>query len=240
MKKPALKIVLALALCFALLFSFAAVAQAKTASPNIIAYSVYSSAGTYTHSTSFTVYADKVWEPNGLPIADVQFSIWTKSDKSDLKTFSGTRDNDNWRVLINTWQFDNAYGKYRVYAYGIDTAGRKALVGGVTVTVAPENITSTATDFYTSVPKNGAFYTYVKGATNDADDVAKINLRVWANGLESTEKWYPMQNMGKGTWRVQVNISDFAFYHGWYTLKAYTVNSVGAQSYVSTIYVQVP
>lgn len=240
MKKPALKIVLALALCLALVFSFASVAQAKTAGPNIIAYSVYSSAGTYTHNTSFCVYADKVWEPNGLPIADVQFSIWTKSDKSDMRTFSGTRDGDNWRVLIHTWQFNNAWGKYHVYAYGIDTAGKKALVGGVTVTVAPENITSTASNFYAAPAKNGAFYVYVTGAANDADDVANINLRVWANGLESTEKWYPMQNIGKDTWRVQVNISDFAFYHGWYTLKAYTVNSVGAQSYVSTIYEDVP
>jgi GBS Bsp-like repeat. len=241
MKKPALKIVLALALCLSLLFSFAGVAQAKTADFQMVAYSVYSSCGDYTNHSTFVVYADKVWEPvGGAGMSTVQFSVWTKPDKSDMRTFNGTKSGTNWRVLVSISQYSNTYGKYHVYAYGIDSLGRKALVGGVTVNVAPTTITSTVSKFYASAPKNGTFYVYVTGPNNNMNDVAQVNLRVWAHGAASTEKWYNMQNIGKNTWRVQVNIASFKNYHGWYTLKAYTANSANAQSYISTIYEEVP
>jgi hypothetical protein len=200
------------------------------------ASSVYSSTGPYTHDSSFVVYVAGLWEPN--VSVRGQFEIWTKPNKSDLRVFDGTQGDNTWRVLIHTYQFNDFKGAYHINAYGVDVLGRRAYVGSTTVYVIPENMTSTVTNFYTSAPKNGKFNVYVTGPSNVANDVLGINIRVWANGLASTEKWYSAQYV-KGKWTTSVNIADFANYHGQYTVMAYTKTTPG-QSYISTIYVNVP
>ncbi|HBX23514.1 MAG TPA: hypothetical protein DEF34_07790 [Desulfotomaculum sp.] len=103
--------------------------------------SVTTSCGNSTSNSSFQVYANNVADPSG--VDKVLFPTWTDyNGQDDLKWYQGTFDaaNNRWNVNIDVSQHNNEYGIYKVHAYGYDTLGNKAFLGGVNVDVQQVNI----------------------------------------------------------------------------------------------------
>lgn len=240
MKKPMLKIVLAVGISLALLFSSIPIAYAQTTdAPQFIVYSIYSSCGTQTTSDSFLVYADGVWEP-GSSVNNVTFKVWTK-DKSDLKSYTGTQTDSNWRIQMNTVNFNSYRGTYHFDVYATDVLGRTGLIGSTSVYVIPDGtIASSAASLTASSTASSSsgstFKVTATGVSNEQADVAGVNFKVYCNNNEEDVAWYAGTKLSNGNWRATVNIANHLNHRGEYKIAIFTVNSVGAQSYVGTVF----
>lgn len=239
MKKPILKIVLVLGISLALLFSSIPVANAETIDSQFIAYSIYSSCGTQTSYDNFLVYADGVWEP-GSSVNDVTFKVWTK-DKSDMKSYTGTQSDSNWRVQVNIINFNSYRGTYHIAVYATDVLGRTGLIGSTSVYVIPDgtiasSATSLAASGATSNTSGTTFKVTATGVSNEQSDVVGVNFKVYCSNNEEDVAWYTGTKLSNGNWRATVNIANHMNHRGEYKIAIFTVNTVGAQSYVGTVF----
>jgi hypothetical protein len=228
---------LVLGISLALLFSSVPVAYA--ADSQFIVYSIYSSCGSQTTYDNFVVYADGVWEP-GSSVNNVTFQVWTK-DKSDIKSYTGTQSDSNWRVQVNTVNFNGYRGTYHIDVYATDVLGKTGKIGGTSVYVVPDGtIASTASSLDASASSSGTSGTTFKvtatGVSNEQSDVAGVNFKAYCSNNEEDVAWYSGTKLSNGNWRATINIANHMNHRGEYKIAIFTVNSVGAQSYVGTVF----
>ena len=254
MKKSAFKFILVLGLCLALVFSTVTVAQAQTTGPQMYAYSVFTSAGNdgaQTRQNWFLAYATGVWEP-GRTVTNVQFEVWTTS-KSAVSVFNGTQSGSDWRALFDISQFNSFKGTYHINAYGIDALGMRGYLGGTTIYVIPDSLStsssgssvssatsSAAISLYTSPASGGTFKVYATGLPYSAGSIAGVNFKVYCVNDESDVYWYSAKYLGNGKWTATANIANHLSHHGLYKIAAFTVSSIGQQYYFGTATVNVP
>lgn len=71
-------------------------------------------------------------------ISKVVFKVWTKSDKSDLKSYKAKDLGDGtFTASVSAAKHNKAEGKYYVYAYAVDEDGKETLLKKTTVTLKP-------------------------------------------------------------------------------------------------------
>jgi len=239
MKKSAFRMILALGICIALLFSAASVAQAKTQDVPMYAYSIYTSAGTegtHTYEEWFLVFADGVWEPE-MAVTNVQFEVTVGSF---CMTFDGTLDGANWRAWFNISQFGGYKGTYNIKVYAIDALGRRGYLGSTSIYIIPDSGSPPASAAGSNAaPSQGAvFKVYASGMPKSAD-VNGVSFRAYCSNNMSDEYWYTGTYLGNGNWTATINIANHQNHLGQYTVDAFAVNAANGNNYVGTSFVTV-
>ena len=149
-------------------------------------------------------------------INKVVFKVWTKSDKSDLKSYKAKDLGDgSFEASISAAKHNKAEGKYYVYAYAVDENNKETLLQKTSVTLTPAytNVSVTRTVY-------GKQSQYYRVLVTGMEKASKVTFSLWYSKSGSATavtykakkaasgKWYydiPLTKMPKeGTYKLQI------------------------------------
>lgn len=140
-------------------------------------------------------------------VAKVVFKVWTKEDKSDLKSYKAADLGDGtFEATVSAAKHNKVEGKYYVYAYAVDEEGREALLKKTTVTLIPsfENVTVSKKVY----GNQSQYYRIVAGGLEGAE---KVTFRLWYNKSGSgTAVSYKAKKTSDGKWYYNVPLSKMS------------------------------
>lgn len=134
----------------------------------------------------------------------VVFKVWTKADKSDLKSYKAVDLEDGtFEATVSAAKHNKAEGKYYVYAYAVDEEGREALLKKTTVTMIPSfgNVT-------VSKKVYGNQSQYYRIVAEGLEEAGKVTFRLWYKKSGSgTAVDYKAKKASDGKWYYNVPLS---------------------------------
>ena len=137
-------------------------------------------------------------------VAKVVFKVWTKSDKSDLKSYKAADLGDGtFEASVSAAKHNKVEGKYYVYAYAVDEEGRETLLKKTTVTLIPsfENVT-------VSKKVYGNQSQYYRIVAQGMEKAEKVTFRLWYNKSGSSKAvTYKAKKTSDGKWYYNVPLS---------------------------------
>ncbi len=135
-------------------------------------------------------------------VREVEVAVWSKSDQSNLKWYTATRQSDgSYALNVNIANHGYEYGTYKIHAYLYDNNGIYVVKGGTATIAQPKAILQTTL--------NSANTQCTIKATNVgyAGGVKNVEVAVWSvTGGQDDLVWYQLKNYGSGTWSGTVPI----------------------------------
>lgn len=164
-------------------------------------------------------------------ISKVVFKVWTKSDKSDLKSYKGKDlGNGTFTANVSAAKHNNVEGKYYVYAYGVDENGKETLLKKTSVTMTPtfENVTVKRT-------VSGNKLQYYKVETTGLEKALSVGIKIWyKKSGSSTALSYKAKQASNGSWYYNIPLSKMPK-EGTYKIQIRAKAAYGSEKLVKTV-----
>ncbi len=160
-------------------------------------------------------------------VSKVQVAVWSKSDQSNLKWYTATKQSDGTYVVnVSLSNHGYEYGTYQCHAYLYDGNGLAAFKTSKITMVQPKaTLKATANN-------NQTQYTIQASNVAYAGGIRTAKVAVWSNtGGQDDLVWYTMTNNGNNTYSVNVPIKNHKT-AGTYQAHVYIVDQSGRSRYV--------
>lgn len=163
-------------------------------------------------------------------IEKVVFKVWTKADKSDLKSYKAMDLEDgSFEASISAAKHNKVEGKYYVYAYVVDEENREMLLKKTSVTLTP-----TFTDVSVSRKVAGKQSQYYQVSVSGLEEAKQVNFRLWYNKSGSnTAIAYKAKKSSAGNWYYNIPLSKMPK-EGKYKLEIRAAAAYGTEKTVKT------
>lgn len=163
-------------------------------------------------------------------INKVVFKVWTKADKSDLKSYKAVDMGDgSFEASISAAKHNKAEGKYYVYAYAVDEENREMLLKKTSVMLTPS-----FTDVSVSRMVSGNQSQYYKVTVSGLEEAEKVNFRLWYQKSGSnTAITYKAKKTSSGDWYYNIPLSKMP-QEGKYKLEIKAAAAYGTEKSVKT------
>ncbi|MCM1160408.1 MAG: GBS Bsp-like repeat-containing protein [Roseburia sp.] len=164
-------------------------------------------------------------------VSKVVFKVWTKADKSDLKSYKAVDMEDgSFEASISAAKHNKAEGKYYVYAYAVDEENREQLLKKTSVMLTPS-----FTDVSVSRKVTGDKSQYYKVTVSGLEEAQKVNLRLWYNKSGSNSAvTYKAKKTSSGDWYYNIPLSKMPK-EGKYKLEIKATAAYGTEKSVKTV-----
>ncbi len=162
-------------------------------------------------------------------VSKVQVAVWSKSDQSNLKWYTATKQSDGTYVVnVSLSNHGYEYGTYQCHVYLYDNNSLTAVKGtAVTLTQPKAVMTSTGNSTQTQYNIKATNVAYAGG-------VRAAKVAVWSNiSGQDDLVWYTMTNNGNGTWSVNVPIKNHRT-AGTYQAHMYIVDQSGKSRFLKS------
>ncbi|MEA4853357.1 MAG: GBS Bsp-like repeat-containing protein [Christensenella sp.] len=175
-------------------------------------------------------------------VAKVEFAVWSKTDQSDIKWYSGSDfKNGNWGITANVVNHKNNTGTYNIHVYATDKNGNRGFIGATTVNVLKDTVPPIASSITSSVKNTygSTFEAYAINVHDDRSGVAKVEFAVWSKADQSDIKWYSGSDFKNGNWGITANIVNHKNNTGTYSIHVYATDGSGNRGLVGATTVNV-
>ena len=155
-------------------------------------------------------------------VSKVQVAVWSKSDQSNLKWYTATRQTDgSYVVNVNLANHGYEYGTYQCHAYLYDNNGIQAFKATSARLIQPKAV-MTATG-----NSAGTQYAIKASGVAYAGGVKSAKVAVWSNaGGQNDLVWYQLKNAGNGNWTGNIPITNHKT-AGTYQAHLYIIDATG-------------
>lgn len=178
---------------------------------------------------TFTACIDEV-EPYD-EISKVLFKVWTKADKSDLKSYKGKDMGDgSFEAKVSAAKHNKVEGKYYVEAYVVDGNGKEILLKKKTVNMTPvfEDVTVSRKIY----GNQSQYYRVVIGGLEEAE---KVNIKLWySKSGSATAITYKAKKASSGNWYYNIPLSKMPK-EGKYKMEIMATASYGTEKKASSL-----
>lgn len=163
-------------------------------------------------------------------IEKVVFKVWTKADKSDLKSYKAMDLEDgSFEASISAAKHNKVEGKYYVYAYAVDEENREMLLKKTSVTLTP-----IFTDVSVSRKVTGNQSQYYQITVSGLEEAKQVNFRLWFNKSgANTAIAYKAKKNSAGDWYYKVPLNKMSK-EGKYKLEIKAMAAYGTEKTVKT------
>lgn len=179
-------------------------------------------AGTDLYAGSFSPQISAVAPTKNLN--KVVFKVWTKSDKSDIKSYKAKVLADGtYTAQVDAWRHNKAEGNYYVEAYAVENNGAECFLKNAVVKLVPSFKASVSANTYGSAKDK--YRVELKGL----DKAEAVKVKFWYKSQgESSAVTYKARKTSKGTWYYNIPISKMVK-EGKYGIKVYAQASYGKE-----------
>ncbi|MBD5542760.1 MAG: hypothetical protein HDR01_00590 [Lachnospiraceae bacterium] len=164
-------------------------------------------------------------------INKVVFKVWTKSDKSDLKSYKAKDLGDgSFEASISAAKHNKAEGKYYVYAYAVDENNTETLLQKTSVTLTPAytNVSVTRTVY-------GKQSQYYRVLVTGMEKASKVTFSLWYSKSGSkTAVTYKAKKAASGKWYYDIPLSQMPK-EGTYKLQIKATAAYGTEKTVKSV-----
>ncbi|MBD5542759.1 MAG: hypothetical protein HDR01_00585 [Lachnospiraceae bacterium] len=164
-------------------------------------------------------------------VSKVTFKVWTKSDKSDLKSYVGKDlGNGAFEASVSAAKHNNAEGKYYVYAYAVDGNNKETLLQTTSVTLIPAytNVSVTRTVY-------GKQSQYYRVLVSGMEKAGKVTFTLWYSKSGSkTAVTYKAKKAASGKWYYDIPLSKMPK-EGTYKLQIKATAAYGTEKTVKSV-----
>lgn len=161
----------------------------------------------------------------------VVFKVWTKSDKSDLKSYKAKDlGNGTFTANVSAAKHNNVEGKYYVYAYAVDEDGKETLLKKTSVTMRPtfDNVSVKRT-------VSGNKLQYYKVETTGLEKAQSVGIKIWyKKSGSSTALSYKAKKTSAGTWYYNIPLKKMPK-EGKYKIEVRAKAAYGSEKLVKTV-----
>lgn len=164
-------------------------------------------------------------------IEKVVFKVWTKADKSDLKSYKAKDLGDgSFTANVSVAKHNNQEGKYYVYAYAVDEDGKEALLKSTSVTMTPtfENVT-------VKRAVSGDKLQYYKVEATGLEKATAARIKIWyKKSGETTALTYKAKKASDGRWYYNIPLGKMPK-EGKYKIQILASAAYGTEKLAKTV-----
>ncbi|MCI5874687.1 MAG: GBS Bsp-like repeat-containing protein [Roseburia sp.] len=165
-------------------------------------------------------------------IQKAYFAVWSEAGgQDDLLWYEAEKNADG------TWQKDisiaahKTEGTYQVHLYGENRKGERSVLGATSFTVNYVGVQSIKVKNLNAA--NGTFDVFISGIESPSG-VSSVQVPVWSKGDQSDIRWYTAAKQSDGSYAVQINIRDYNYTYGKYTIHTYVTAGNGVKKFVGS------
>lgn len=161
----------------------------------------------------------------------VIFKVWTKSNKSDIKSYIAKSENGKYTAKVDAWRHNKADGNYYVEAYAVENSGAECLLKSTVVNLTPTFKATVSSSLYGAAKDK--YRIEVKGV----DKANEVKILFWykASG-RSTAVTYKAKKNSQGVWYYDVPLSKMPK-EGSYGVRVYATAAYGGAKRAASKYV---
>lgn len=157
-------------------------------------------------------------------LKSVQYAVWPSGQAA--KWYTAAKNSNTYTSTVNLSDF-KSYGTYYVDTYVEYTDGRMLCMSSKNFSVAKPSMSGV--NVANANSENGTFDVIIKGV-NVPTGMKSLQVAAWPAGTAA--KWYNAVAQSDGTYKISVNVSDFAYVIGRYYMDVYVTDNWGVTSYL--------